>query len=150
MEYETGFEQPFGEGTLKGFVRIEVLDPLGQKPPTIIRLDHQWAIHIRWTIDGTAASNVAAMEGHWIVAAYLSGKGNDWERQVGQAEILTAKIGDPPYAYECAIQMPTAQTLGQSEGIYDLTVGVTLHDDKDKPFEIAAFVEGPMIQFYAA
>jgi hypothetical protein len=136
-------EHPFGDA-LTATVNAEVQDPEGIQPATIIQTEDAWLIHVEWEISGPAAPFVG---GNWHVAAYLESIGGDgFEGQVGDTVDVPLSDADPAPARSYTADI---NVLGDTvpAGAYKLVTLIN-YTHLDVPCEMAAFTEGPILQFY--
>jgi hypothetical protein len=150
MDYEMAFEAPFG-GLLTGTAEITVKDPAGITPPsTIIQTDDAWQVEVKWEIDGAIAPFIG---GEWEVSVFVEAIGPGEEKQVGTTKNVPLSNAAPlplPRQYTTAVDVPAFDPnagVGLDKGAYRL---VTLVNFKHLgvPLEMAAFVEGPILQVY--
>jgi hypothetical protein len=138
------FEHPFA-GLLTGTVSVEVEDHEGIAPAAIIQTEDAWLIHVKWEIDGVAAPYLG---GDWHVSAYLDPIGvTDFRDQVGVT--VDVSLGEAALArarsYSADIEV-AGDTV--PAGVYKLVTLVN-YTHLDVPCEMAAFAEGPILQFYS-
>ena len=150
MEYEMAFEAPFGD-LLTGTAEITVKDPAGITPPsTIIKTDDAWQVEVKWEIDGVAASFIG---GEWEVSVFVEAIGPGAEKQVGTTKNVPLSDAAPlplPRAYTTAVDVPAFDPntgAGLDKGAYRLITLVN-YKNQNMPLEMAAFVEGPILQVY--
>jgi hypothetical protein len=136
-------EHPFGEA-LTATVNAEVRDPEGIEPSTIIQTEDAWLIRVEWEISGPAAPFLG---GDWHVSAYLESiGGGDFEDQVGDTVDVPLSDADPAQTRSYSTDI---DVLGDTvpAGAYKLVTLIN-YTHLDMPCEMAAFAEGPILQFY--
>jgi hypothetical protein len=109
------------------------------EPQTILHLNQAWEIHANWQQIGVACMLV----GTWHLDAYLESIGPGPEIALGQvvAPFACGAIVAPP------LVIP-AGTPAQA-GAYKLVLTLTaLQGDGVNPFQMAGYMEGPILQFY--
>lgn len=128
---------------LNGTLSAALHDP-GQAPATIVKTTDAFHVHAVWSIDGPAAG---VMGGDWHLSAYLESIGLGFEGQIG-ATVNVPLAGTPPVPlprnYHADINVAAGAVPA---GAYKL-VTVLLYTNGGFPNEIAAFSEGPIVQFY--
>ncbi len=138
---------PFEPQTLpiNGSISTTVLDPTGQNPSNlIIQIPDAWAVRVVWSVAGDAVPMMAAAA-QWRVRVSLESLGPGLEAQVGA---LNEPVGAPAamHTYDRIINIP-GSFPGLTPGAYKLVTVLTL-DNGGLPVPIAAFSEGPVVQFY--
>lgn len=140
----SAFEHPFGK-LLHGVAWAEVRDPQGIEPPsTILQLEHPWIIEVHWTLSGVAAPFLC---GEFEVKAFAESIGPGPEKQVGATQRVPLNVVLPlptPRSYRTSIHVAAGE-LG--EGAYKLVTLIT-YKNGGLPMEMAAYVEGPIVQVY--
>jgi hypothetical protein len=140
----TAFEHPFNN-LLTGVVLAEVRDPHGIEPPsTIIQLEHPWEIRVDLELSGVAAPFLC---GEFEVKAFAESIGPGPEKQVGQTQVVPLDVAPPlptPRSYRTTIHVAAGEL---SEGAYKLVTLIT-YKNGGLPLEMAAYVEGPIVQIY--
>lgn len=138
------FEHPFGD-SLTGEASVVVKDPQGIEPPaTIIQTDDEWTIEVHWSLDGPAAPFLC---GQWQVAAFVESIGPGEEKQVGETQTVPMDAAPPlptPRTYTTTIVVPAGEL---AVGAYKLVTLINANQN-GVPLEMAAFIEGPILQFY--
>lgn len=147
---------PFFEG--RAFV--EVQDPTGVAPATIIQTDHGWQVNVSWRIDGNWANTVIpTMSADWKVSVYAEslGAGAAEEKQIGDPMSVPFSGGSASSPtrreYDVSVSVPASTAdpaKGLAEGAYRLVTIILAENAAGTPLEFAAFVEGPVIQQYDA
>lgn len=128
-------------GEVDAFV---VVDP-GFNPSTIIRRNQSCRIRTNWHIRGLLALGLG---GSWTVRAFLESMGPGAEVQAGtQVVQLSSGTVVPPDRknYESEIVVP-ANTV--AAGVYKLVVAITYTEPGGTPGPMAAYQEGPILQFF--
>ena len=145
------FETPFGAG-FAGTISATVLDENGVEPPTrILRADNDWAIQVDWTTTGPGTEIIT---GTWHLHAYLESIGpNEDDENLLDFDVLDTPLtpGDSPVSYSARIDVPASRigpNVSHSGSVYKLVVSMTFLTSLGTPGPMAAFVEGPTIQFY--
>ena len=141
---QTAFET-YDPAHLTGQMSVTVLDPSDPGTPTnIIETDDAFAIRVNWTITGLAAPFLG---GQWHVNAYL----DDADGVAPSSGLLGGAVvpvgpsnGQQTRNYATTIKVAAGKVKA---GLYDLTVAIT-YDNFGPPLSIAAFSEGPILQFY--
>jgi hypothetical protein len=125
----------------------------GVAPNTIIRTDQAWHIHLSWQTTGIATSMIG---GSWHVHAYLEsvGPGNDVNLVDPGDHVIPLTPGVSPVNYNIVLDvgpnvvgLPPGTGMNDT-GLYKLVVALTYIDLANAPGPMAAFEEGPMLQFY--
>ncbi len=141
---QTAFET-YDPAHLAGQMNVTVLDPDDPGTPTnIIETDDAFAIQVDWTITGLAAPFLG---GQWHVNAYLDdadGVAPSSGLLGGVTVAVGGSGGSSTRSYSTIINVPAGAVQA---GLYDLTVAIT-YDNFGPPLSIAAFSEGPILQFY--
>jgi hypothetical protein len=145
MPFETPFIAP---GAFAGTISAEVHDAFGVSPATIIRANQDWSIHVNWETTGIATGMIS---GTWHLHAYLEsiGPGPDLDLlDFGDLNIpLTPGVSPVPYAAHLDVPAGTA-TASHSGTLYKLVVTLTYIEPTGNPGPMAAYVEGPVLQFF--
>lgn len=153
MAAESSF-QPEAPGMFSGTAQVEVRDPAGTDPARVIQTDHDWEVEVKWTIIGFAATGYAVNPNNeWNLAVFAEGIGGPGvdEKQLGSANVAfndhTVPLPHPDeYEYSVTINVPADEL---APGAYRLATILTAQDTSGPtPLQIAAFVEGPVIQQY--
>jgi hypothetical protein len=142
---QTAFETvDVAPGHLFGNMDIEVLDPSDPGTPTnIIETDDAFKIKVNWTLDGTVAPYIG---GTWHVSAYIDDRDGVAHSSglLGTNLVPVGAFAAPlPRKYTTTIFVPARRV---EAGLYDLTVAITY--DNGPRLSIAAFCEGPILEFY--
>ncbi|GAB4280194.1 MAG: hypothetical protein Kow0080_32880 [Candidatus Promineifilaceae bacterium] len=137
------FEDLFPGNLLSGQAVAAVRDPNGINPPNnIIQTDDTCFIDVRWHIVGAAAGFLG---GEWKVTVYYESIGGGPEGQFpSQTVPLSAAPATQHRDYSTTITVP-AGTL--PPGAYRLVTLIN-YSNLGVPQEMAAFVEGPIMQVY--
>ncbi|GIK40001.1 MAG: hypothetical protein KJ077_19500 [Anaerolineae bacterium] len=138
------FEHPFTGPAMTATASAVVLDPAGVQPSTIIQTEDAWRIRVNWQISGAAAPMLA---GDWTVRAFLESIGPGFEGQVGPTRVVPLNPPAPALVrnYTTDIDVP-GNTV--AAGTYKLVTLIN-YAHLGVPGEMAAFVEGPVLQFYS-
>jgi hypothetical protein len=130
---------------LNGDISVQVIDfAEPASPQTIIEINDPWQVKVDWDLNGLAAP---AFGGDWEVAAFLE----DMEGHTpepGKVASVTVPLGSVPPAF--ARHYTTNMTIPKGkvpEGLYKLNVVIT-YSNMGVRLEMAAFTEGPLLQFY--
>lgn len=156
MPFETSY--PGVTGTIAA-VAANGLGALDITPSeNIIRTDQPWEVRIRWTVSGLV---VPAMAGDFHVTVYLEALGpgtdEDLPNVAGPDELVVAftsgslsgltRSFDRTINFAAGTPSLPASIRQQS---YKMIVAVTYTETDGTPGPIAAFSEGPIVQFYRA
>lgn len=145
---EKAFETPLGLGhpLLQGNISAAVHEHGGASPTTIIRTDTSWAVNIRWQLQGLLATMIT---GHWHVHVRLEsiGPGPDLSLFEPDGHVALDPGGDGNYFIHfdvAAGRVPAAHDGSP----YKLVVTLTYRNPVGHPGPMAAYFEGPILQFY--
>ncbi len=141
------FEVSMSHPPLKGTIDATVHEHGGVEPLNIIRTDQEWAVQLKWQLEGTLVPFIA---GKWQIHLYLESVGPGPELRLPQGNIevevpLNKKNGQ--YEYESRVP-PGAVTTEHTTTLYKVVAAVTYITPYGDPGPMAGFVEGPMLQFY--
>jgi hypothetical protein len=128
---------------LTGSISLTVLDP-GAQPTNIIETDDNWSVKVEWSISGPIAPGLG---GDWHVKAFLDDlDGGPFEGQVGATKHISLNSAAPALVrnYTTTIDVPAGTP---PVGVYRLVTVIT-YSNLNVPLEMAAFEEGPVLQFY--
>ena len=148
------FETPFAAGVFEGTISATPHEHTGAGDPpapprTIIRTNNPWAINVRWRTTGIATGMVT---GNWHLHAYLEsiGPGADLNLIDPADHVIPLTPGPSPVDYFVHFDVPASNnpTVPAAGGLYKLVVSLTYIDPTGAPGPMAAFVEGPVMQFY--
>lgn len=131
------------EGDIQALV---VLDP-AFTPSTIVRRDTNCHIQTKWHIKGLLALGLG---GAWTVRAFLESMGPGAEMVAGtQAVLMSAGTIVLPDKKEftSTIQVNAGSVPA---GVYKLVVAITYTEPGGTPGPLAAYQEGPIVQFFDA
>ncbi len=122
--------------------QLQVID-LDQNPNTILETAKHWGFRVNWTISGPIAGSLG---GRWHVRAYLEPftGGLPGPKMVGQTFVdLNTAPATPVRNYTATVFPLNAEP----EGAYKLVVLIN-YENNGMPQQMAAFQEGPIVQFY--
>ncbi len=134
------FDHPFG-AALPTVESVTVEDPVGNQPSNIIQSTDPWRIRVKWSLGLPGAPWAGAFT--YQVRAYLESIGLGFEDQVGPTVSVPGKFV-APFDFEALINVPAGLPVGS----YKLTTLVNAVFPGNVPAEMAAFVEGPIVQIY--
>ena len=149
------FETPFSvsPGLFDASITSFQHEIAGAPPSTIIRTDQTWHIHVSWQTTGLATGMIG---GTWHVHAYLEsvGPGPDISVVDPADHFIPLTPGVSPVNYNIVLDVPP-NVIGlapgnnmNTTGLYKLVVALTYVDLTSAPGPMAAFEEGPTLQFY--
>lgn len=126
-------------GTITG---LQVLDP-DQNPNRVLQSDLPWSIQVDWNISGLI---VGGLGGIWQVRAYAESIGGGFEGQVGADVLvdLNTAPATPSRSYTATVNVPAGFL---PDGAFKLVVLIN-YTNGGLPQQMAAFVEGPVVQMY--
>lgn len=143
----SAFETPLGNNPLlQGTIDCSVHEHGGTTPTTIIRTDTSWAVNVRWMLEGILASMIA---GRWHVHVLLEsiGPGPEYSLYDSDADLALDPGGDGNYFVH--FDVPANRVEAGHEGsAYKMVVTLTYRNPAGQPGPIAAYFEGPVLQFY--
>lgn len=131
---------PFIAGGVDAFV---VLDP-GFTPSTIIRRNQTCRLRTNWHINGLLALGLG---GSWTVKAFLESMGPGAEVQVG-SETIPLSAGTPSADRKDFKSEIVVAAGSMPAGVYKLVVAITYTEPGGTPGPLAAYQEGPILQFF--
>ena len=148
------FETPFG-AAFAGTITATVHEHTGPgdppaPPTTIIRTNNPWAINISWQTTGLGTGMIT---GNWHLHVFLEsiGPGPDLDL-VDLApgdHVIPLTPGLPPVDYFVHFDVPAGRVSAPAAGrLYKLVVSLTYIESTGSPGPMAAYVEGPVLQFY--
>ena len=141
--YQSEFET-YDPAHLSGQVSLVVLDPSDPGTPVnIVETDDAFAIRVDWSITGLAAPFLG---GTWHVTAYIDDRDGvaPSSGPLGTKNVPVGPVVLPlPRKYSTTINVAAGAVKA---GLYDLTVAITY--DNGPKLSIAAFCEGPILEFY--
>lgn len=139
------FESPYTPAQVSLDMTVEVLDPNGIHPPhTIIQVEDAWQIKVEWEFDGNAWRSLG---GNWLLSVYAESIGE------GPEKALADNVSVPfngTGEYEETVDVPAFDPVtlaGLPVGAYRLVTLLTAENFGVRQ-EMAAFMEGPIIQIY--
>jgi len=144
------FETPFPPALFAGTITAVPHEHGGVAPASIIRTDQSWAVNVRWTTTGLATSMIS---GDWHLHVYLEsiGPGPDLDLidAVNPGHVVPLTPGPSPVSYFVHFDIQAGAVTAPPAGIlYKLAVTLTYFDAAGAPGPMAAFEEGPLLQFY--
>jgi len=124
----------------------------------IVRIDQSWEVRVRWTVSGLV---VPALAGNFHLTVYLEALGpgvdEDLPNVVGPDELVVAftsgtlagltRSFDRTLTFGAGTPALPAAIRQQA---YKMVVAVTYTETDGTPGPMAAFSEGPIVQFYRA
>jgi hypothetical protein len=135
--------QPELAPALSGTVNASVLS-LGPNPTTILNVNTPWSIQLHWSITGYL---VSAIGGDWRLQAFLESMGGGFEGSVvgpvSHPVVLGAIVNN---TRNYAQTLPVPPNPAITAGAYKLVITIT-HLNAGVPTQLAAYVEGPILQF---
>ena len=144
------FETPFTPAVFSGTITALQHEHGGAAPQSIIRTNQSWAVNISWTTTGLATGMIT---GTWHLHVYLEsiGPGTDLDlidTDAGQ-HIIPLTPGPSPVGYFVHLDVLAGTVTAPPAGsLYKLAVTLTYFDASGAPGPMAAFEEGPLLQFY--
>ena len=145
MPLETPFSVP---GAFAGTITATVQDQNGVTPSTIIRANQNWSVRVNWQTTGIATGMIS---GTWHLHAYLESIGPGVDLNLFDPNDLNIPLtpGPSPVNYSAQIDVPANTVVAPHSGIiYKLVLTLTYVEPGGAPGPMAAFVEGPVLQFY--
>jgi hypothetical protein len=137
--------QPDMAPALSGTINAVVQSP-PPNPTTIITVNTPWNIQLTWSITGFLAP-VAA--GDWTVRAFLESMGPGFEGQVVGPVVVPLAEAPPGPVRNYARNLTVPANPLVTANAYKLVLTVT-HTNGGVATQMAAFVEGPILQFIPA
>jgi hypothetical protein len=144
------FETPFSKFLFAGVVTSLQQENGGAYPETIIRTSQSWAVTVSWTTTGLATGMIA---GDWHLHLFLEsiGPGPDLDLiDADSAEhIIPLTPGPSPVHYSVRVDVPATAVVAPGQGrLYKLAASLTYFEPGGAAGPMAAFEEGPILQFY--
>lgn len=142
------FETPFPKFLFAGMINAFHQENGGAYPETIIRTNQSWAVNVSWTTTGLATPMI---DGTWHLHLYLEsmGPGPDLNLIDPPDHVVPLAPGLSPVNYSVRIDVPAFTVAAPLAGVlYKLVVTLTYFDITGAPGPMAAFEEGPILQFY--
>ena len=141
------FEVSMTHPPLKGFIEAVVHEHGGVEPLSIVRTDQEWAVALKWRMEGGLVQFVA---GKWQIHLYLESVGPGPELRLPQANIeIEVPINHKNGQYEYEFRVPPGvATVEHTTTLYKVVAAVTYITPYGDPGPMAGFVEGPILQFY--
>lgn len=120
---------------------FDTVDPTNGKG--IVRVGQDWWVLVRWTSTGWLNHAIC---GDWYLRVLFEQQGK------GEFELMKEPVKVPfkhtdPSNYVKDIPFPATST-SVPPGLYKVTVALTAKTEDGIPMPIAAFAEGPVVQFY--
>lgn len=134
------FDNPLGV-PLPSTTSVVVEDPVGNLPTNIIQSTDPWRVRVEWSLGMPGAPFLGALT--YQVRAFVESIGGGYEGPIGPMIPVPGKFA-PPFNFVALINVP----VGLPAGIYKLTTLINATWPGNIPAEVAAFVEGPIIQIY--
>jgi hypothetical protein len=128
-------------GTISGSGQVTVVDPALGTPIMILKLADAWSVKVDFTIAGEIP--LGWIGGKWHVQAFLERMGPGADLIVNAAP-QTQVISGLPVTF---LITPDGG-LPVEEGMYRLAVSILFRDAGGNPKPVAAFQDGPTLQFY--
>jgi len=135
--------QPELAPALSGAVSASVMS-IGPNPTTILNVNTPWSIQLRWSITGYLMS---AIGGDWRLQAFLESMGGGFEGTVAGPvghPVALGTVVDSTRNYTQTLPVPPNPAI--HAGAYKLVITIT-HVNLGLPTQLAAYVEGPILQF---
>lgn len=134
---------------LVGNISATVHEHGGVAPTTVIRTDTDWAVNIEWELLGL---NWQMIGGTWHVHVNLESMGPGPELSLFDAVNPAACNDSLPSVdgrYFCHFDVPAGVATADHQGTpYKLVVTITYFNLLGNPGPMAAYFEGPILQFY--
>jgi hypothetical protein len=138
--------------TLTGSIEAEVHDDTGVAPTTIIKAGSPWSVHVDWEMNGPGANLVA---GTWHVHVNLESIGPGPEISLfefADPDCMNQAFPNLLLQYNCHFDVPGSvidSSVVPHQGLaMKLVVLLTAVDTLGNRAPIAAYYEGPILQFY--
>jgi hypothetical protein len=151
------FETPFPPAVFSGTINATVHEHTGAGDPpsppiTIIRSNNPWAVNVNWQTSGIANGMIT---GDWHLHVYLEsiGPGDDLDLiDPAPGDHIKPLVPGVLSNYFVHFDVRSMQDLGVAiplaGRLYKLVVSLTYLEPTGSPGPMAAFVEGPTLQFY--
>jgi hypothetical protein len=138
------FEKASGLDYEMDNLEAKVFDIGGASPTTIIKASAPWQINLQWEAVGAA---VVFQSGTYVVDAFIESIGPGLEQRLGP---VTVALLPGKKNYTATILVPAGIVLpaGQDSIPVKLVTTVTVKDGFGNPVPMAAYVEGPILQFF--
>jgi hypothetical protein len=150
MIMAVGTFEPQDKVFLSGTIEAEVLDPNGVEPVTIIRVSDLWQVHATWSMKGQNAKAYFMANALWHVVVYAESIGPNPEMILTELDVPMnpplLKVGINEYRYESNFNINKGLL---SPGPYKIVTVITAVYPDRTPIEMAAYCEGPIVQFYS-
>jgi hypothetical protein len=139
------FEVSLTNPALSGTIEAEVYEVGGVAPGTIIDVDQDWGVKIRWQLSGSLVPFIC---GSWCVSLYFESMGDGPEFDLRRTQTLELEpCGSGKYEYDFRVPRGTIRREHCGRP-YKVVAAVTFRTRCGKPGPMAGYVEGPLIQFY--
>jgi hypothetical protein len=139
------FEVSLAKPHLRGDISAEVYEVGGASPTSIIRVDQDWGVKIRWDLKGSLAPYIC---GKWCIHLRLESLGPGRELLFNAPrKIPLNPCGNGTYYLNFRVKRGTIKPHHCSIP-YKPVVTLTYETVCHKPGPIAGFVELPIMQFY--
>jgi hypothetical protein len=130
---------------IKGKIAAYAHEHGGVQPKSIIRTDEEWAVAIRWQLEGPL---VQFISGKWHIHLYLESIGPGAELRLPIKEIeMKVDRKDGKYSYEVVVP-PNMVPVDHDSTPFKLVTVVTYITPYGDPGPMAGFVDGQVLQFY--
>jgi len=150
------FETPFSSSNFDGTISATVHEHTGSgdqpaPPTTIIRTNNPWAVNVRWQTTGLATGMI---DGEWHLHVFLEsiGPGADLTLTDPPDHIIPLTPGVSPVNYAVHFDVRSMEDMNVSipaaGRLYKMVVSLTYIEPTGSPGPMAAFVDGPVLQFY--
>ena len=144
----SGVFEPQALPLMTGAISTEVVDP-GLSPVNIIHVSDPWKVHVTWNMTGDFVPPLPAT-GKWHLRVYAESVGPGASAVVSSKDVT---VGSVPLvgktrSYDDNLDVP-ANAL--PPGLYRVVTVITIDDGTlpiPNPVPIAAFGEGPVMQFF--
>jgi hypothetical protein len=143
------FEVSGSPNLLSGTIEAEVYEVGGASPTSIIRVDQDWLVRIKWALRGTLKSMIC---GKWCLHVHLESIGKGPELDLPHPDgreihIPLNPCGNGEYCYDFLVRAGTIRPEHCSTPFKVVTT-VTYENACHKPGPMAGFVEFGILQFY--
>lgn len=144
------FETPFPKFLFAGAITSLQQENGGAFPETIIRTTQDWSVTVSWVTTGLATGMIA---GEWRLHLYLESIGPGADRNLFDDDdadrIIPLAPGPSPVHYSVKVDVPAGRITAPAAGrLYKLVATLTYIEPGGTAGPMAAFEEGPILQFY--